>query len=451
VSTGERTADTLRARAGNDGAVDWWALAREAVGQGDSARAEQCCRRLLESEPMHVGALQLAAAGHFARGEVVQAISMLQLARQAQPDDPVTLHQLGTVQSAAGDWAGAVDSLARCVTLAPQAFVARLRLGIARERLGDDRGALATYVAAVNAARAGGQWVDDATTPSALRTAVLHAIGCIGHGRRRMFDAVLQPLRQRFGASAMTRVEACLAIYLGERPFEPDDPRQRSTFLHFPGLPARPYYPRERFPWQDALEARVAAIRDELRAVLAQPRGLEPFLRTDSAQATAGLLRSSTTDPAAWDAYFFHRHGVRHDAHATACPRTAALLDALPLARVRNHSPETLYSVLRPGSHILPHRGVTNTRLVTHLPLIVPADCALRVGGEVHAWQEGRCVTFDDTFEHEAWNRSGDTRVVLILDSWNPDLDEAERVAVADLVGAIGDFNRECQLSPDAG
>jgi aspartate beta-hydroxylase len=107
--------------------------------------------------------------------------------------------------------------------------------------------------------------------------------------------------------------------------------------------------------------------------------------------------------------------------------------------------------VLRPGSHILPHRGVTNTRLVTHLPLIVPADCALRVGGEVHAWQEGRCVTFDDTFEHEAWNRSGDTRVVLILDSWNPDLDEAERVAVADLVGAIGDFNRECQLSPDAG
>jgi aspartate beta-hydroxylase len=88
---------------------------------------------------------------------------------------------------------------------------------------------------------------------------------------------------------------------------------------------------------------------------------------------------------------------------------------------------------------------VTNTRLVTHLPLIVPSDCALRVGGEVHAWQKGRCVTFDDTFEHEAWNRSEHTRVVLILDCWNPDLTEVERAAVTDLVVAIGEFNRECE------
>jgi aspartate beta-hydroxylase len=64
------------------------------------------------------------------------------------------------------------------------------------------------------------------------------------------------------------------------------------------------------------------------------------------------------------------------------------------------------------------------------------------VGGETHAWEEGRCITFDDTFEHEAWNHSGRDRVVLILDSWNPDLSEAEQAAVTDLVAAIGDFNR---------
>ena len=83
---------------------------------------------------------------------------------------------------------------------------------------------------------------------------------------------------------------------------------------------------------------------------------------------------------------------------------------------------------------------------MTHLPLIVPPDCALRVGGEEHAWQEGRCVTFDDTWEHEAWNRSDRTRVVMILDSWHPDLSEAERAAVTDLVGAIGDFNQSCEI-----
>jgi aspartate beta-hydroxylase len=102
---------------------------------------------------------------------------------------------------------------------------------------------------------------------------------------------------------------------------------------------------------------------------------------------------------------------------------------------------------LAPGTHILPHHGVTNARVVTHLPLIVPDDCALRVGGEEHAWQEGRCVTFDDTFEHEAWNRSGQTRVVLILDSWSPYLTPVECAAIAGTVESIGDFNRECGIS----
>ena len=92
----------------------------------------------------------------------------------------------------------------------------------------------------------------------------------------------------------------------------------------------------------------------------------------------------------------------------------------MTLSRIREHGPETLFSVLRPGTHILPDRGVTNTRLVAHLPLIVPKGCALNVGGEIHEWQEGRCATFDDTFEHEAWNRSDQTRVVLIYGLLEP-------------------------------
>jgi aspartate beta-hydroxylase len=236
------------------------------------------------------------------------------------------------------------------------------------------------------------------------------------------------------------RVEECLAIYLGEQKASLPDSRQQPKFLYFAGVPSQPYYPRERFPWLAELEANTAMIREELRSVLSHLHDLESFLQTDSPQDAAGLLRCSGSQLPAWDAYFFHRHGERYDAHRARCPQTAALLDLLPLAHVREHSPETLYSVLRPGTHILPHRGVTNTPLVTHLPLIVPPDCALRVAGEIHEWQEGRCVTFDDTYEHEAWNNSAETRVVLILDSWNPDLSEAERAVVADLIGAIGDF-----------
>jgi aspartate beta-hydroxylase len=101
-----------------------------------------------------------------------------------------------------------------------------------------------------------------------------------------------------------------------------------------------------------------------------------------------------------------------------------------------------MFSVLTPGTHILPHRGVTNTRIVCHLPLVVPGDCALVVGGERHVWRVGEAVAFDDTYEHEAWNRGSSTRVVLIIDVWNPHLTAPEREAVTALVEAIGDFNR---------
>ncbi|HEV7123389.1 MAG TPA: aspartyl/asparaginyl beta-hydroxylase domain-containing protein [Rhodanobacter sp.] len=422
------------------------AKAQAAAQHGDTMLAEQHYRQLLDLMPADVGALQFVAARHFARGDAMRAVETLLVARDAEADNPVTLHQLGAAQSAVGDWQGAASTLEACLSLAPNAFLARLRLGIAREQLGEAHAALVAYFGAVNAAQARGRWMSDDTTAAGLRSAVKHAIESIDSGRHQLFDAVLEPLRQRYGPSELARVEECLAIYLEEISPALPDARQQPTFLYFPGVPSQPYYPRERFPWQAELEANTAAIREELRAVLSQPQHLESFLLTDSPQDTADLLRSSGDRSAAWDAYFFHRHGERYDAHALSCPRTAALLDALPLAHVREHSPETLFSVLRPGSHILPHRGVTNTRLVTHLPLIVPPGCALRVGGEIHEWQEGRCVTFDDTFEHEAWNHSGDTRVVLIVDSWNPDLSEAERAAVADLVGAIGDFSRECDL-----
>ncbi len=109
---------------------------------------------------------------------------------------------------------------------------------------------------------------------------------------------------------------------------------------------------------------------------------------------------------------------------------------------MREHGPEVLFSVFTPGTHLLPHRGVTNTRLVGHLPLLVPEDCALSVGGELHAWHEGQVVVFDDTFEHEAWNRSKQTRVVLIFDLWNPYLTEAEQAAVTEIVETVGDFRK---------
>lgn len=428
------------------GAVALREMAVNGLRNGDVVQAEQYFARLLQVDPNHLEALQFLASRHLVRGDAVRALAMLITASQLEPHNPGILHQLGTVQMAVGDLPGAVDSLRKCLAMERGMFVARLRLGMALEQLGDMQGAVLAYFGAVNAAQAHGRWMSDDTTAPGLQDAVKHAIRAIEAGRRQTFDAVLEPLRQRYGRSELARVEQCLAMYLDEQPADLPDPRQRPKFLYFPGIPSQPYYPTSRFPWQADLEAATDVIREELLAVLAENQPLLPFLGDQSAEDLKGHLRSSGQQPAAWDAYFFYRHGERFDEHCARCPRTSALLDTIPLVRIRDHAPETLFSVLSPGAHILPHRGVTNTRLVTHLPLIVPKDCAINVGGEIHEWQEGRCVTFDDTFEHEAWNRSDSTRVVMILDSWNPDLTEAERAAVTDLVEAIGDFNRASEV-----
>jgi aspartate beta-hydroxylase len=262
----------------------------------------------------------------------------------------------------------------------------------------------------------------------------------IDAGRRALFTGLLAPLAAAHGETALTRVMTCLDGYLsGETPNYPD-PRQQPRFLYFPGLPTTAFFDRALFPWYAQLESNFAAIRAELDAVLADTRGIEPFLVFDAPEQASGYLAGDGAAPN-WDAFFFYRHGVRNDANCARCPRTAALIDALPLVRIREHAPEICFSLLTPGTHILKHRGVTNTRLVTHLPLIVPEDCAIVVGGEKREWHEGECFTFDDTFEHEAWNRGSSTRVVMLIDCWNPHLSDVEREAVALLVAAIGDFN----------
>jgi aspartyl/asparaginyl beta-hydroxylase (cupin superfamily) len=99
--------------------------------------------------------------------------------------------------------------------------------------------------------------------------------------------------------------------------------------------------------------------------------------------------------------------------------------------------PSILFSVLRPGAHIPAHNGFVNTRLICHLPLVVPPGCAFRVGNETREWVEGKAWLFDDTIEHEAWNRSGETRVVLLFEVWRPELGEEERRLVAAMFEAI--------------
>jgi len=423
--------------------------ARQALLRGALDDAQGRCAALLEKAPDHLEALNLSALIAFRQRRHSAALLTLEAAQRIAPDDAQTLTSLGHVREATGDVAGALQAFNLLLAHRPQDFAARLHRGRLLEQSARADEALFAYGRAIREANLQGRWTSDETTAPALREQVRHAIRTVNRGVGAYYERALAPLVARFGASEMQRVAHCLAIHLGQQPPEFVDPRQQPTFLFFPGLPTTPYLEVQDAPWRAALQAQTDAIEAELRALLPAATGREAVFH--SGELAAENLRGAQGAPD-WNGYYFFRHGeARRENHA-ACPQTSAALAALPLARIPGHAPEVLFSVFSPGTHLLPHRGVTNTRVVGHLPLIVPPDCALRVGGETHAWRRGEVVVFDDSYEHEAWNRSAETRVVLIFDLWNPHLTEAERLAVSALVVAIGDYRAatEPEGSPSA-
>ena len=413
--------------------------ARQLLASGRVAEAERAYEAALEKDPRNVEALNVVALAALRTGRTQQALDLLERAVSAAPDDPMTRHHLGRAYESAPDLRKAADAQAEAVRLEPAFFIARLHLASCLERLGRQQEALIQYKRTLDDAQGQGRWLNPETTPPALRPLVTQAVIAVRTGRKQLFQALFAPLREKYGRDSMDRVERCVRIYLNEEPPVYPDPRQKPSFLLFPGLPTSAYIERAALSWVEDLEAQTPAVLAELQKLLPSAAGRERVFGSDALEAQN--LRGLEAPPS-WNGYYFYRHGERREENCQSCPDTSRALDALPLARVREHGPEVLFSVFTTGTHLLPHRGVTNTRVVGHLPLLVPEDCALKVGGEIHEWQPGKVVVFDDTYEHEAWNRSPRTRVVLIFDTWNPYLSEAERAAVTDLVTATGDFRR---------
>ena len=209
---------------------------------------------------------------------------------------------------------------------------------------------------------------------------------------------------------------------------------QEPTSYYYPNLPQIQFFDREDFPWVATIEAAAGDIRRELETLLAS--GIEdfrPYIRTDPNRPR--LDDTPLLDSKDWSALFLYENGVLFDDAIAKCPIAWEAVQAAPLPRIAN-SPTVMFSLLRAGARIAPHTGTHNTRLVCHLPLIIPPHCRFRVGNEVREWEEGKLLIFDDSIEHEAWNDSAQDRVVLIFDIWRPELSEQERREVGALFGA---------------
>ena len=326
-----------------------------------------------------------------------------------------------------GDKAAMGLSLDQALSLEPQNVRALLMKGDLVAERGDRRGAVSFYAKVLELVP------DTAGLPPEAAREIGRARDVHDRLNREIFGGLHDHLRTAGIDAEQTspRFAAALDLLSGKTQRYVQQPRS----FFFPELPDIQFYPREMFPWMDALEAATDDIRAELVEVMKDPTAFAPYVEAEEGRPTddaGGLLDNDD-----WSACYLWRDGAIVPGMAERCPKTLAALEGIPLERIAGRSPFVLFSKLSPGARIAPHTGFHNTRLVCHLPLIVPPGCMFRVGNDVREWEAGKAWAFNDTIEHEAHNASDALRVVLIFNIWRPELTQAERRGIATLMEGI--------------
>jgi aspartyl/asparaginyl beta-hydroxylase (cupin superfamily) len=198
------------------------------------------------------------------------------------------------------------------------------------------------------------------------------------------------------------------------------DPLQRCRNF-IPGLRNMPWWDSIEFSAAGTLQENYQVIRSEfLNLLLCGQLRLHP-------QSKGGpRMQISDGD---WNIFELMSGGRANAASKILAPNTSRAVMSLPEVTT-NPNGLAYFSVLNPGVHVQAHCGPTNSRIRIHFGLLVPQGAVMRVGTETRPWQEGTCVVFDDSWEHEVFNQSEFVRAVLLLDVWHPDL-------TADQVGKI--------------
>jgi aspartyl/asparaginyl beta-hydroxylase (cupin superfamily) len=359
------------------------------------------------------------------RGDAKEALAELE--ELIASDDLATPWMIvARARAMAGDATGEVEALDRQLKREPRNIPAMLRKGDIKRDAGDDRAATAFYQAALQAA------VQQPKLPDALLQLLGQAQIYVTTAQAKFASHLEQALGQN--ALAETgRVGAAIDLLLGRKQLYLQEPNS----FYFPGLPQRQFYERDEFAWLSAVEAAVPDMQEELAIALAENDSFDPYVVGTGERPSPSNRLLNNPD---WGARYFWQNGEAVSRQATACPATMAALALAPMPVIAKRSPIALWSMLKPGTQIQPHHGLLNTRLICHVPLMTPTGCALRVGNEVREWVAGKTLIFDDSIEHEAWNHSNATRVVLLFEIWRPEISANERQALTTVFETINSY-----------
>jgi aspartyl/asparaginyl beta-hydroxylase (cupin superfamily) len=378
-------------------------------------------RAMVETRALEEQADRAAATGHFA-----EARSLLEQAVQSEGASFELWMKLSAMRKTSGDLPGALAAIDNALAISPLDFSALLSRAVILEGLGNP-GAGEEFGNAL------AQLPPDEAVPAPMMPAVAYAKKRRDDHRRTLEERLLAGLPAQLDTNERARAER----FITNRSRRTRHYHQEPSDFHYPGLPEIEFHAREHFPGIAALEQATADIRAEFDALIAaEAAEMVPYIQYPD-RVPMRQWKELNHNPK-WTAIHLLQNGQRIDANARHCPKTLDAVANLEQPQVPGASPNAMFSLLAPGTRIPPHTGVANTRLVCHLPLIVPDNCGFRCGETIREWRIGEAFVFDDTIEHEAWNDSDQLRVVLIVDLWPPALGLADRDVVAAVIGASG-------------
>jgi aspartyl/asparaginyl beta-hydroxylase (cupin superfamily) len=374
-----------------------------------------------EPDMLEEQADRAAAAGQFA-----EALSLLERAARAGAASFELWMKLSAMRKASGDLQGALAAVDDALAISPLDFSGLLSRAVILEGLGDP-GAGQEFGNAL------AQLPPDDAVPPPMMAAVAYARKRRDDHRRNAEERLLASLPAELDKNERKRAERLIT----NRSRRTRHYHQEPSDFHYPGMPETEFHDREHFPGIAALEQATAAIRAEFEALIAaEAAEMVPYIQYPD-RVPMRQWKELNHNPK-WTAIHLLQNGQRIEVNARNCPKTLEAIAHMDQPDVPGASPNAMFSLLAPRTRIPPHTGVANTRLVCHLPLIVPDDCGFRCGETIREWRVGEAFVFDDTIEHEAWNDSDQLRVVLIVDLWAPALGPGDRAAVAAVIGASG-------------
>jgi aspartyl/asparaginyl beta-hydroxylase (cupin superfamily) len=395
------------------------ALAR----QGDFVQAIDVLCKVVDDMPDQAQALTMLGRVYRANGQFNEAITVLKNLIETNPTEPWTLYDLGETYETVGDFTNASIAYLGAWSLNRENARYALNAGFALWQDNKKTEALNIWSIGsdmdplVRAAQFKPE-ADDATRMKSKTADIelrrhftqMHRDGLLKHGNPERLKTTIWP-----------------QTHLGAVEYKVKN--QKPYMFYAPDLPARPVFDVSKLAWAAALKKATPDITNELQDYLKRTDDYgRPYLAhmSDGEESWKALQGSED-----WNALHLFKD-AKEQSCLSAFPKTRAALEGVPMVEMFGTPMEVFFSVLKPETHIPPHFGLSNSRLTAHLPLIIPDNCEIRVSDHIHHWRVGEVFAFDDSFDHEAHNDSSEIRIVLIFETWRPDLRSSEIAALQD-------------------